>query len=85
MKYNVSFSKNGDVALPSIRERLVKRERNFSWSAPIHEVIVVSDFYSDVEITHTGLFSAKNSLERNASYLKEAMSKPDCPVNLYYN
>lgn len=88
MKYNVSFSKNGDVSLSSIRERIVKRERNFSWSSPIHEAIVVSNcssFYSDVEITHTSQFSAKDSIERNAVYLKKAISKPDCPVNLYYN
>jgi glycosyltransferase involved in cell wall biosynthesis len=88
MKYNVSFNKNGDVSLTSVRERIVKRERNFIWNSPIHEALVVYDcnsLYSDIEITHTGEFSAKDSIERNAVYLKEAISKPDCPVNLFYN
>lgn len=42
MKYNYGFDGNGNVTLSFYRERLLKRERNFTWSEPIHECIATS-------------------------------------------
>ncbi len=54
MKYNVSFDENGNVNFAYYRERLLKREKNFIWQSPIHEVITPSGniVYKDICITH---------------------------------
>lgn len=54
MKYNVGFDEYGNVNFSYYRERLLKREKNFKWISPIHEVISPSGniFYSDICITH---------------------------------
>jgi len=54
MKYNVGFDENGNVNFSYYRERLIKREKNYKWESPIHEVIVPSGnlYYSNICITH---------------------------------
>ena len=54
MKYNYSFDDKGNVILSHFRERLLKREKNFRWSDPIHEFTNFSGniVNSDIVITH---------------------------------
>lgn len=54
MKYNVGFDENGNVNFSYYRERLLKREKNYTWKSPIHEVIepIGNLHYSDICITH---------------------------------
>lgn len=54
MKYNVGFDENGNVNFSYYRERLLKREKNYLWKSPIHEVIepIGKLLYSDICITH---------------------------------
>lgn len=54
MKYNVGFDENNNVNFSYYRERLLKREKNYKWQSPIHEVITPSGkiSYSDICITH---------------------------------
>lgn len=54
MKYNVGFDENGNVNFSYYRERLLKREKNYQWESPIHEVITPQGNleYSNICITH---------------------------------
>lgn len=54
MKYNVGFDENGNVNFSYYRERLLKREKKYTWKSPIHEVIepIGNLYYSDICITH---------------------------------
>lgn len=54
MKYNVGFDENGTPNFSYYRERLIKREKNYKWKSPIHEVITPTGKlkYSDICITH---------------------------------
>lgn len=49
-KYNYSFDENGNVTLVQNRERLLKRENNYKWISPIHEVIVPTGNIKDTDI-----------------------------------
>ena len=54
LKYNTGFDENGNVNFSYYRERILKREKNYQWVSPIHEVIVTSGKYvhKDIAITH---------------------------------
>jgi len=54
LKYNVGFDAQGNVTLSNYRERILKRSRNFQWSEPVHECIVVSGptEHVDIAVTH---------------------------------
>ena len=54
MKYNVGFDENGNVNFSYYRERLLKRDKNYTWKSPIHEVIepIGNLYYSDICIMH---------------------------------
>ncbi len=54
MKYNIAFDNNGNPTFSYYRERLLKREKNYKWESPIHEVITPSGNieYTDICITH---------------------------------
>lgn len=54
MKYNYSQDENGKPTLVQIRARLLKREKNYKWVSPIHEVIIPTGKIEkvDIEITH---------------------------------
>ena len=54
MKYNVGFDENGNANFSYYRERLLKKEKNYLWKSPIHEVIepIGKLLYSDICITH---------------------------------
>ena len=54
MKYNYHLDANNNPTLIQVRERLMKREKNYQWVSPIHEVIVPSGNIEkvDIAITH---------------------------------
>lgn len=54
MKYNLNLDENGIPALSYYRERIVKRDQNYKWISPIHEVIPRQGnvIYEDIAITH---------------------------------
>ena len=53
-KYNTGFDENGNVNFSYYRERLLKREKQYKWVSPIHEVITLNGniLYNDIAITH---------------------------------
>lgn len=55
MPYNVGFDEDGVVVFSYLRERLLKRERGYTWSEPVHEAIQLYGklLKSDICITHT--------------------------------
>lgn len=54
LKYNTGFDENGNVNFSYYRERILKREKNYTWISPVHEVIVPTGnvIYKDIAITH---------------------------------
>jgi len=54
IKYDLNIDENGVPTLSYYRERILKREKNYLWKSPIHEVIelVGKIDYQDISITH---------------------------------
>lgn len=54
MRYNYIVDENNIPTLVQNRERLLKREKNYQWTSPIHEVIVPigNVVNTDIAITH---------------------------------
>ena len=54
LKYDLNLDTNGIPALSYYRERLLKREKNYTWKSPIHEVIELKGniLKEDISITH---------------------------------
>jgi len=54
LKYNLAFDEFGNITMSNYRERIMKRERNFQWSEPVHECITpignVQQF--EIAVTH---------------------------------
>ena len=57
MKYNYTVDENNNPTLVQIRARLLKREKNYQWVSPIHEVIIPTGNIEkvDMAITHKKL------------------------------
>ena len=53
MIYNYSQDENGTPIIVQRRERIVKRENNYQWISPIHEVIVPTGNIVDTDIVVT--------------------------------
>lgn len=86
MKYNTGFDAAGNVVFSYYRERLVRRERRFQWSEPVHEYLAVSGkiLNSDVGVTHTKTRGAPS--KRNLAIYERLLSekKEFSPRGLYY-
>ena len=54
MKYNTAFDESGKPVFSYYRERLIRRNIDFSWKGRVHEAIVYSGrvMYSDAAVTH---------------------------------
>lgn len=54
MKYNYTVDENDIPTLVQVRARLLKREKNYQWVSPIHEVIIPTGNIQkvDIAITH---------------------------------
>ncbi len=64
-KYNYSFDENGNAILVQNRERLLKRENNYKWVSPIHEVIVPTGKIKDTNIYVTHKKEEVKDVNRN--------------------
>lgn len=87
MKYITHFDENGAPIFSSTRERLLKRERGFTWADPIHEYITICGniYHSDIVIHHRKLPKA-GPTDRNLKIFNslEASGKELTPRQLYY-
>ncbi len=87
MKYITHFDAFGLPVFTSTRERLTKREREFSWIDPVHECIPLTGnvLYSDIEIHHKK-GSNTSSPTRNIDIYNalEASGKPMSARQIYY-
>ncbi|OCT14338.1 glycosyl transferase [Paenibacillus pectinilyticus] len=85
MNYHLSFDATGKVTSSLRRNRLVKRERDFQWEGPVHEVLIVGGkiLAADVAVTHK---KDKEHTDRNLRiYRKREEAKEDfSPRDLYY-
>lgn len=69
LKYNMSSSEN---SLSYFRERIFKKEKNYKWVSPIHEVIVPSGnvkYVDNIAITHNKLHNTDS--KRNLRIFKK--------------
>lgn len=59
MKYEMTSKIDGDIKSTFMRERLLKRSKNFKWEDPIHEYIDFKGKYqkTDITITHQKIHS----------------------------
>ncbi len=80
MKYDISFDENMKPTLSYYRERLFKREKNYKWIDPIHEVIPLKGniIYKDISISHMKEYH--NDPDRNLRIF-ENMIKEKIPLN----
>jgi glycosyltransferase involved in cell wall biosynthesis len=77
-KYEVSFDKEGNLELASLRERIVKKNNGFKWVGQVHETIENTSensiFISDIIIKHQKNTPAFPS-ERNLNIYKKMIEK----------
>ena len=75
MKYNIAYDKNGEATYSYNRERLVKRDKEYKWVSPVHEVIVPSGniIFSDIAISHKK--EKKTYSKRNLNIFKNMIKK----------
>ena len=54
LKYDLNIDENGVPALSYYRERLLKKDMNYKWKSPIHEVIELKGtvIKKDISVTH---------------------------------
>lgn len=75
MKYNIAYDKSGEATYSYNRERLVKRDKEYKWVSPVHEVIVPSGniIFSDIAISHKK--EKKTYSKRNLNIFKNMIKK----------
>lgn len=74
MNYNITVKNTQTIACTFMRERLVKRSKNFKWIDPVHEYINFSGNYfnSDIAITHKKIHARTR---RNLLIFEKAIEK----------
>lgn len=85
MNYNYAFDDKGNVVLSHFRERILKREKNFRWSDPIHEYTNISGniINCDVVVTHRKKHgNSRRNLDILENMVKEGRELT--PRNLFY-
>lgn len=65
MEYNCTVDVNDNPTLVYIRERLLKRTKNYEWISPIHEVIVPTGNIEKVDIAITHKKQEIKDINRN--------------------
>jgi glycosyltransferase involved in cell wall biosynthesis len=77
-KYEVSFDNDGNLELASLRERIVKKNRNFKWIGKVHETIANTGdnfiIINDFSIKHQKEKPAYPS-ERNLNIYKKMIEE----------
>lgn len=77
MKYNYTSDKEGNPTLVQNRERLLKREKNYQWVSPIHEVIIPEGKIENVEIAITHKKEKIKDLNRNLNILEKMIENSE--------
>lgn len=75
MEYNYSLDKDGNPTLIQIRARLMKREKNYQWISPIHEVIVPTGKIEKVDIAITHKKQKIKDTTRNLKIFEKMISE----------
>lgn len=75
LNYNYSQDEFGNCTIMQKRERILKREKNYQWISPIHEVIVPTGNIQDVDITVTHKKEEIKDLERNLKIFKKMVEE----------
>lgn len=87
MNYVLTVDEKGKSTNSLFRERLVKRENNYSWQGAVHECIIYGGNYriSDIEIHHKEKYEEVLS-DRNLKIYEEQLNKGISlsPRSLYY-
>jgi len=85
MKYHLTFDEDGNPSFSSVRNRIVKRSRNFKWFGFVHEYLEVYGeiIQSDAAIIHQ---KDKEYSDRNLKIYEKSISsgKPLSPRDKYY-
>lgn len=71
LNYNYSQDELGNCTVMQKRERILKREKNYQWISPIHEVIVPTGNIVEADITVTHKKEEIKDLERNLKIFKK--------------
>ena len=78
-KYDISFDKNGNLELSSLRERIARKTANPLWIGKVHETIENSAdnsiFISDFIITHKKINQESILNERNLNIYKKMIEE----------
>lgn len=87
MKYDIAFDSNGNTTFSYYRERLFKRNKNYKWEGPIHEVIAPQGniIYSDFAVSHKKIH--RNDPKRNLRIFEKIISEGidlDARQQFYY-
>lgn len=86
-KYNMLDKTSNKITLSYYRERIFKREKNYKWISPIHEVIVPSGNYIFENIAITHKKNHPSNPLRNISIFKKMIEngiKLDARQKFYY-
>lgn len=75
MQYYYHLDKDEKPTLIQIRERLVKREKNYQWMSPIHEVIIPSGNIEKVDIAITHKKKVVKDINRNLKIFEEMIAR----------
>lgn len=85
MKYHVQFDEYGEPTGSTMRNRLVKREKNYQWKGKVHEYL---DVHGVIAKSNTSVYhkKLKTVTERNLKIYKERMEKGEAfsPRDLFY-
>lgn len=71
MKYYYTLDREGNPTLVQNRERLLKREKNYQWVSPVHEVIIPEGKVENVDIAITHKKEEIKDLNRNLNILEK--------------
>lgn len=77
LKYNMLNNENSTPSLSYYRERIFKREHNYKWISPIHEVIPPDGnyIYKDIAITHKKMHPSDP--KRNITIFEKMIKRGD--------
>jgi glycosyltransferase involved in cell wall biosynthesis/ubiquinone/menaquinone biosynthesis C-methylase UbiE len=85
MEYHIHYDKAGKPTYSTMRNRLVKRDRNFQWKGAIHEYL---DVHGVVAKSNTAIYhkKQKNTTNRNLNIYKDRLKNGDhfSPRDLFY-
>jgi tetratricopeptide (TPR) repeat protein len=83
LNYHVGFDEFGNITFTNKRERILRREANFQWTEPVHEVIVQSGNVVHVDIAIVHGEKVRTHSNRNLE-IYEAQKDELSPRGTYY-